>query len=207
MLQLPTYLAIVSFPPSPAAPQPPLAQIRRCPDEIHQPSAVTVAPGRSVGGCPPPPTPPRRRGFAFLGLYRKHAHETCIKPGGRAGTDQARVESGVVSCPSCSTASVVARHARDSESTGQPCFTWRRFADSVPRRQLFLSFPSFCPPPPPLFFFRFLLPSRITPVVCGMSVGRARGDRPEFRRVFSGSRRKTGDQKVRACVRAFRGTA
>lgn len=27
----------------------------------------------------------KRRGFAFLGLYRKHAHVPCIKPDGRAG--------------------------------------------------------------------------------------------------------------------------
>jgi len=35
------------------------------------------------------------------------------------------------------------------------------------------------------FFYRSLVPSRITPGVCGMFVGRARGDQAEFRRVFS----------------------
>jgi len=107
-------------------------------------------------------------GFAFLGLYRKHAHVPCIKPGGGG---RGSVSGGVVSCPSCSTASVVACHARDSESTGQPCFTSRRFADSVPRQ---------CPVISPLFFS----PDSVANYTWGMFVGRVRGDQAEFRRVF-----------------------
>jgi len=81
------------------------------------------------------------------------------------------VSGSVVSCPSCSTASVVACHARDSESTGQPCFTSQRFADSVPcgNTQLFLP--------------RFFPLDSVANYTWGMFVGRVRGDQAEFCRV------------------------
>lgn len=67
------------FPP-PALRFPP-AQIRRCPDEIHQPYRVGAPRGRP-GLCPLPRARARAGRLAFLGSYRKHAHVPCIKPGG-----------------------------------------------------------------------------------------------------------------------------
>lgn len=103
-------------------------------------------------------SPCRARGGARIPRLVQEARTRTVHKTGRAGGGHHRgsVSGGVVSCPSCSTASVVACHARDSESTGQSCFTSRRFADSVPRQ---------CPVISPLFFFP-LIPSRITPGEC-----------------------------------------
>lgn len=158
MLQLPTYSARLFFPPP--ALRFPSAQIRRCPDEIHQPYRVGAVARREVGSLPP-----AARGEVCIPRLVQEARTRTVYKTGRGPS---RVESGVVSCPSRSTASVVACHARDSESTGQPCFTWRRFADSMPRGNASYFFP---------FFLPFsLVPSRITPGECGMFVGRKRGD-------------------------------
>jgi len=111
----------------------------------------------------------KRGRFAFLvpEARTRPVHKT-ERSSGAAGPSQrgSKVVCGFMSARS--TASVVACHARDSESTGQPCFTWRRFTDSAPRQcQLFLV--SFFLPPS--LFRRELQP--------GMrNVCRMRGRRP-----------------------------
>lgn len=115
---------------------------------------VTVALDRSVGWLVGLPTSldsvAESGGFAFLGLYRKHAHEPCIKPGGRAGPSERGSKvvwfhvRRVQRLPSLHATHEIPKVRVSRVSRGDALLTVCRDASYFSRFPLFFSLP-FCP--------------------------------------------------------------